>query len=192
MEILPVPLHLVIALNFNNLDEALGILKIDKSAHLMIPTVDNTMKLSFLVNEAIHVQSNATSLFETLAFSWCQLYFEKQKYPTKLTVTGLSKTSRYVLNRYRWALKIPKSIISYHATNVDINTANNSTSETGFSDFSADPFDCKTPGREEIRFKFSKMCPDMSSILLACKNLITLERALSYNPPWSLNKHKQQ
>lgn len=192
IEILPVPLHLVIALNLNYLDEASEILKIDKSAHLIIPTVDNTMKLNFLMNERIHFQPNATSLFETLAFSWCQLCFQKQKYPTKLSVIGPSKASACVLNRYRWALKIPKSFISYHTTNVHINTANNSTSEASFSDCSADPFDCLTTDREEIRLKFSKMCPDMSPILLACNNRITLERALSYNPPWALNKHKQQ
>ena len=184
IEIVPTPLHLIIALS--GLEEAKQILKRDSAAQLITPNSNISSVHNSTILRKIHLDPNSTTIFESLAFSWCESFKKNKIYPTKLIIIGPAKISSCVMGGYRWALKIPKEIISFRIVN-----------ETGispnFSDCSQDrqdPFDCDTKGREDIRSKYSKMCPDLAPILLACNNHITLEKALAYKPKWAANNKK--
>lgn len=185
IEITPAPLHLIIALS--SLDEAKRIMKTDAAAQLITPNRNiSSADYNFTANGKIHLDINSTSIFESLAFSWCEAFRKNMIYPTKLIVTGPAKISKCVMGRYRWALKFPKELISFREVNGTTEIYPN------FSDCSKhrqDLFDCNTKDREEIRFKYSQMCPDMEPILMACSNRFALEKALAYKPKWN-NKKK--
>lgn len=162
VEILPAPLNLVL-----NLDESAkseNLIKNDPITHVIKPLSTN----------------NTINLFESMAFSWCDTYLKNKRYPTKLTIIASSKVKKCLIGQYRWALKIPKSLIIFRDTNTS--SAFNLTCPQN----QKDPFDCTSKGRETFRMKYSQKCPDMAPILLACNNRVTLERALAYKPPWAV------
>lgn len=179
VEVSPSPLHLIIALS--GLDEAKRIMKRDSAAQLITPIIK--IRNSTIL-EKIHIINNSTSIFEILAFSWCESYKKNKIYPTKLIITGPAKISSCVMGRYRWALKIPKEIISFQKVNGSELLPNFSDCGKG----RRDPFDCNEKGREAIRSEYSEMCPEMAPILLACNNRIRLEKALAYKPKWAYNR----
>lgn len=156
MEILPTPLNLVISF--------------DDSKNV---TIYEDIPVTHVIN-----YNSSLSLFEGIAFSWCDSYLKNKRYPTKLTIVASSQVKPCVMRQYRWTLKLPKSLINFQSTNT---TSNNLTCPMKQKDI----FDCVNKDREGIRLKYSQMCPDMSPILLACTNRIALEKALSYKPPWS-------
>lgn len=182
IEIFPAPLHLVIALN--GLEEGKKILKKDAAALLITPNRNISTELNSTDRSKLYLDTNSTTIFESLAFSWCEAFKKNKRYPTRLIVTGPARISSCVLGQYQWALKIPKEIISFRAVN-------SSEISPNFSECPADRkdiFDCRSKDREDIRFKYSQMCPDLTPFLLACSNRVTLERALAYKPRWADNK----
>ena len=184
IEIVPTPLHLIIALS--GLEEAKQILKRDSASQLITPYSNISTVYNSTILRKIHLNTNSTTIFESLAFSWCESFKKNKIYPTKLIIIGPAKISSCVMGGYRWALKIPKEIISFRI----VNSTEISPNFTDCSQDRQDPFDCGTKGREDIRSKYSKMCPDLAPILLACNNHITLEKALAYKPKWAANNKK--
>lgn len=181
IEISPTPLHLIVALS--DLEEATGILKRDAAAQLITPNSNISVYNSTILRK-MHLDTNSTTIFESLVFSWCESFKKNKIYPNKLIITGPAKISSCVMGEYRWALKIPRQMISFRIVNGTGISPN-------FSDCSQDrqdPFDCGAKGREYVRSKYSQMCPDLAPILLACKNHIALEKALAYKPKWAKNK----
>lgn len=158
MEILPAPLNLIIS--FDNPNNLTSTKEKDPITHV--------------IN-----QNNITNLFEGIAFSWCDSYVKNKRYPTKLTIVAPSQVKSCIMGQYRWSLKIPSSLINFNSTNTNFNNLTCSKN---------DPFDCgngNKEDREEIRLKYSKKCPEMAPILLACTNRMAMERASSYKPSWS-------
>lgn len=182
IEIIPAPLHLIIALS--GLDEAKKIMKKDAAAQLI--TLNPKVPASFnsTLHGKVHLNLNSTTVFESLVFSWCETFKRNKRYPTRLIVTGPESAASCVLGRYRWALKIPKEAISFRP----VNSTQIFLNSTECSQDRKDPFDCLAKNREDIRLAYSNMCPDLSPILLACSNRIALERALAYKPRWAQNK----
>ena len=164
MELLPKPLHLIITFDDSE--------KFKKSfENVSIADVINPLAKHSLDN-------NTLTLFESIAFSWCDSYVKNKRYPTKLTIVASSQVKPCVLGQYRWSMKFPKSLIDFQKTN-------SSSVQLTCPETRKDPFDCSSKNREEIRLKYSQLCPDMAPVLLACNNRITLERALSFKPPWA-------
>lgn len=160
MEILPTPFNLIISFDDSKNE-----------------TIYENIPITYLINHS----NFSLSLFEGIAFSWCDSYLKNKRYPTKLTIVASSQVKSCVMGQYRWSLKLPKSLIDFQASN---STSNNFTCPMK----QKDPFDCEKKDLEGTRLKYSQLCPDMSPILLACTNRIALEKAISYNPPWSSNK----
>lgn len=185
IEIFPAPLHLILALS--GLDEAKKIMKKDAAAQLITPNPNIPAGFNSSLHGKVHVDLNSTSVFESLAFSWCEAFKRNKRYPTRLIVTGPESAASCVLGRYRWALKIPEEVISFRA----VNSTQVFLNASECSQDRKDPFDCKSKDREEIRFAYSQICPDLSPMLLACANRITLERALAYKPRWADNKKEK-
>ena len=181
MEILSPPLHLIIALG--NLDEAKKLLQKDATAHLITPNHQSNNH-TFNSSSRIHFDNSSASIFESMTFSICKIYRKQKQYPTKLSVTGSVDAGTCVVGRYRWALKIPKHGISFHSSNYSLPS-----NFTKCSNHRNDPFDCNHAKiREDVRLRYSQLCPDLSPFLLACTNRLALERALAYTPPWFNNE----
>ena len=176
IEIFPTPLHLIVTFGDSTYETELE--RIDNSVTQI------TNRIHLFNGTVMPFNLNSSTVFETLAFSLCESFAKNRRYPTKVLVIGPPKSSSCVLGKYRWALKIPKEIISFRPMDNGSEHIYGNFSVT-CSETKSDPFDCDTPNRQGIRIRVSQMCPEMSPFLLACINRNRLERALAYNPPWS-------
>lgn len=161
LEILPAPFNLIVSFDdFKN------------------KTIYENIQITHLIHH-----NYSLSLFEGIVFSWCDSYLKNKRYPTNVTIVASSQVKSCVMGQYRWSLKLPKSLINFQST-----SANSTRNTLTCPKKNKDAFDCGNKDRDHIRLKYSKLCPDMSPILLACTNRIALEKALSYKPPWSVAK----
>lgn len=180
LEVLSVPLQLVIGLGDLNESELGTILNSDFITYFITPSRDFNSTV-FQNSTRILKDNNSATIFESLAFSICEAYHQYKRYPNKIIVAGSKKISPCVLGQYRWALKIPNEIISFHSTNSSDSIPSGLCSCPVIEN---DPFDCNTPERAKIRSKFSSMCPGLAIYLMACNNLLTIKKALNYAPEW--------
>lgn len=168
MEILPAPLNLILVFN-NSREEIKRRYKNNPITHVINP----------FQNLDLRNANNTMNLFESISFSWCDSYRMHKRYPTKLTIIAPYEIKSCIIGQYRWALKFPRSLIDFQQFNL---TSNNLSCPENKND----PFDCASNGREIIRMKYSKLCPQMSELFLACNNRFNLELALSFRPPWNV------
>jgi hypothetical protein len=174
----PLPYDLVIALNDNLYNVSSVLSNVPSSSPFIIATTSTNVSGRHLLNDS-------TSVFESIAFSWCQSYQIHKRYPRKLIIAGPSNIAACALGSHRWAMKIPQSKISFHATS--LNSSSPLYNSTFCSnDHRSDPFDCteNNARRMDIRHKYSQLCPDLSPILLACSGKAAMNRAIAYIPPW--------
>lgn len=174
IEILPIPLHLIIALGSI---EGSDLAKIGNFTNTLSQVIAQN-RSNLMNNTNVFLNSNATTVFESLVFGLCHSNLKNHRNPTKITVIGSSKAAPCVLGKYRWALKIPRELISFQIN------SNSSTSQVCPS-IKRDPFDCKNIGREHVRKWYSEKCPELAPFLKACNNREDLGRALSHQPSWA-------
>lgn len=179
IEIIPIPLHLIIALDGSD-REIETVRSKDIASQIIIPT-NHSFTYILLNNTEVSMNYNATSIFEALTFSLCESYLRNYRNPTKITIVGSSRAASCSLGRYRWALKIPREIISFRIVN-----GNKTSNFASCPKIKKDPFDCNTPNREKDRLRISQACPKLYPFLTACKDRSTLERALAHTPSWAI------
>lgn len=130
---------------------------------------------TFLPN-AIYHESDSTSLFEAIAFSWCRIFKEQKRFPGRVTIFAAKSDEMCLKRTLKRALKVKTGQIT-------IKTTDEPSRFRCASD--QDLFDCSKSDRIRVRYLKSRHCPELAPILLACRNEITLDRAKSFIPQLS-------
>jgi hypothetical protein len=123
--------------------------------------------------DSLYYESNSTSLFEALTFAWCRVFKEQKEFPGKISILAPKSDEWCVKRTLSKVLKMKEE--QFCVKTVD--------EPSSFQcSVKQDPFDCSNEDRLRLRYLKSRDCPELSPILLACRNEITLDRAKKFIP----------